>query len=72
MLHTIVLDPGHGGSDAGVRVDGVDEKTLALALARLVAEELAHRSGAHAVLTRRDDRDMTQEAARRGRQSRRG
>lgn len=61
VLRTVVLDPGHGGSDPGVRVDGVEEKTLALALARLVADELARRSRIHTVLTRRDDRDLTQE-----------
>ncbi len=61
VLRTVVLDPGHGGSDPGASVDGTDEKSLALALARLVADELAHRSRIHAVLTRSDDRDLSQE-----------
>jgi N-acetylmuramoyl-L-alanine amidase len=61
VLRTVVLDPGHGGSDPGVRVDGVDEKSLTLALARLVADELVHRSRIRAVLTRRDDRDLSQD-----------
>lgn len=61
VLRTVVLDPGHGGEDIGVRVDGAEEKSLALELARLIAAELARRSSVHVVLTRRDDRDLTQE-----------
>jgi len=60
-LHVIVLDPGHGGSDAGVQSDGVSEKQLTLDLARAVGDELRHRSPARVVLTRVDDRDLSQE-----------
>jgi len=60
-LRTIVVDPGHGGSDAGVQAEGVLEKSLALGLAELVADELQRRSGARVTLTRRDDRDLAQE-----------
>lgn len=58
-LRTIVLDPGHGGGDVGVRVEGADEKSLTLALARLVAEELQRRAQVRSVLTRTDDRDVS-------------
>jgi len=70
-LRVVVLDPGHGGDDAGVRVEGLAEKDLTLALARLLAAELERRSSAHVVLTRQDDRFMSQderaEAANRAR-----
>ena len=61
VLRVVVIDPGHGGADAGVREEGVEEKSLALDLARLVADQLARRSGVRAVLTRTDDRDLSQE-----------
>ena len=61
LLRTVVLDPGHGGGDLGARVDGAEEKSLALELARLIAAELTRRSSVHAVLTRRDDRELLQE-----------
>ena len=62
LLRTVVLDPGHGGSDAGVREGGVEEKALTLELARMVAEELLQRGHVRAVLTRRDDQDLTPDA----------
>lgn len=62
VLRTIVLDPGHGGADAGVREGGLDEKTLTLELARRVAEELQRRAGVRALLTRHDDQDLGQDA----------
>jgi N-acetylmuramoyl-L-alanine amidase len=62
VLHTVVLDPGHGGSDTGVRAEGVEEKALALELAHLLAGELARRGGVRCVLTRPDDRDVSQDA----------
>ncbi len=50
----IVLDPGHGGGDPGARgPNGTLEKTVALALARILATELE--SQYHVVLTRSDD-----------------
>jgi N-acetylmuramoyl-L-alanine amidase len=59
-LRTVVLDPGHGGIDAGVQSDGVLEKTLTLDLAKAVADELRRRTGVRVTLTRTDDRDMSQ------------
>ncbi|MCP4686651.1 MAG: N-acetylmuramoyl-L-alanine amidase, partial [Desulfobacterales bacterium] len=50
----VVLDPGHGGSDPGVRgPDGTLEKTAALALARLIQARLS--GGPRVTLTRTDD-----------------
>jgi N-acetylmuramoyl-L-alanine amidase len=56
-LKVIVLDPGHGGDDAGVTAGGAVEKDLTLALARELARELERHLGARVVLTRGDDRD---------------
>jgi len=60
-VRVIVIDPGHGGADAGVTVGTDVEKDLALALARLVRTELVHRLGVQVVLTRDDDRPLTAE-----------
>jgi N-acetylmuramoyl-L-alanine amidase len=50
----IVLDPGHGGQEAGARgPDGTLEKTVTLELARLIAAELER--DLKVVLTRTDD-----------------
>lgn len=61
VLRTLVLDPGHGGRDAGVQIEGRDEKSLTLELAQLLAVELQQRTPARVVLTRREDRDLSQE-----------
>lgn len=52
----IVIDPGHGGIDGGtVGIDGKPEKTVVLAVAKQVAEQL-NKSGRYAVkLTRTTD-----------------
>ncbi|MFT9268214.1 MAG: N-acetylmuramoyl-L-alanine amidase [Liquorilactobacillus nagelii] len=53
---TIVLDPGHGGSDSGaLSSSGKMEKTYTLKLAKEVAQELRAR-GAKVYLTRTSDR----------------
>ena len=55
---TIVIDPGHGGSDTGaVGVDGLREKDITLLVAKRV-QELLLDSGANVVMTREDDRDV--------------
>lgn len=52
----VVVDPGHGGQDAGaVGVGGLREKDVILPIAREVAR-LLERQGVDAVLTRSDDR----------------
>lgn len=56
--HTIVIDPGHGGSDTGaIGVDGLREKDITLLVAKRV-QELLLGSGANVVMTREDDRDV--------------
>lgn len=53
----VVVDPGHGGKDPGAQnlAAGLDEKDLAIDLARRVAEKL-RRAGFEVALTRSDDR----------------
>lgn len=60
-LRMVVLDPGHGGDDAGATSEGAEEKTIALDLALRVADELQRHAGVHVQLTRRDDRGLAQE-----------
>jgi N-acetylmuramoyl-L-alanine amidase len=60
-LRVVVLDPGHGGADAGTRAENAVEKDLALALARQLAGDLERR-GVRAVLTRTGDEAVPQEA----------
>ena len=52
----IIIDPGHGGEDAGaVGVNGVLEKDLNLSIARMIRDELFER-GYNAILTRDEDK----------------
>ena len=60
-LRLVVIDPGHGGADAGVVAGQVAEKDLTLALARQLKAQIERR-GIRVVLTRDDDRDVTAEA----------
>ena len=55
-FQTVVLDPGHGGDDVGVRGGGVEEKQLTLDVARRLRGLLEARLGLRVVLTREDDR----------------
>jgi len=55
----IVVDPGHGGEAAGaVGPKRTYEKTVALAIARMVEEELEKNAGISVVLTRTADYDV--------------
>jgi N-acetylmuramoyl-L-alanine amidase len=57
VFQTVVLDPGHGGDDSGVRgADGSDEKQFTLDIARRVRQRLESRLGIRVILTRDDDR----------------
>lgn len=57
---TIVLDPGHGGSDSGaLSIDQKhDEKTYTLAIAQRVKQQLQAR-GAHVIMTRTGDQSVS-------------
>lgn len=55
---TIVLDPGHGGSDPGaVGANKTMEKTITLAVAQRL-KPMLEKAGAKVFLTRNDDRDV--------------
>ena len=57
LLQTIVIDPGHGGNDVGVRgARGTDEKTITLDVARRLRTLIEMRLGIRVILTREDDR----------------
>lgn len=57
MLQTIVIDPGHGGDDAGVRgADGAEEKQITLDVARRLKALIEMRLGIRVILTRAEDR----------------
>jgi len=51
-LDVVVLDPGHGGGDAGVQVGDLLEKDLTLSLAIALKDELEARTRARVLLTR--------------------
>jgi len=55
---TVVLDPGHGGSNRGAKGVTLHEKQLTLAIAKLVAERLRARE-ISVEMTRTDDRTLT-------------
>lgn len=57
-VHTVVVDPGHGGRDPGATgIGGVREKDINLAIAMRLAERLESR-GFRVVLTRDRDRSL--------------
>jgi N-acetylmuramoyl-L-alanine amidase len=59
-LQTIVIDPGHGGEDAGARGSGgTEEKTVALEVARRLRTLIETRLGVRVILTRDEDRTIS-------------
>ena len=50
----IVIDPGHGGFDAGASANGIKEKDINLAVA-LYLKQLVEQGGGRAILTREED-----------------
>ncbi len=59
-VRTIVLDPGHGGSDRGTRGRSSFEKAMTLDVAKRVERDLAG-TGLRVVLTRTSDKTVTLE-----------
>jgi len=58
-LQNIVIDPGHGGEDAGARGrSGIEEKRLTLDVARRLRGLIEARLGIRVILTRDDDRGV--------------
>jgi N-acetylmuramoyl-L-alanine amidase len=62
-VQTIVIDPGHGGSDPGAPgyLKGVWEKDIVLELARNLADKLRHRLQCTVILTRESDKKLALE-----------
>jgi N-acetylmuramoyl-L-alanine amidase len=59
IWQTIVIDPGHGGDDVGVRsAKGMEEKQLTLDIARRLRSLVENRLGLRVILTRDDDRPL--------------
>ena len=61
-VRVIVIDPGHGGMDTGVKTAAGTEKDLTLALARRLRTGLIMRLGTTVLLTRDSDIAMDNEA----------
>ncbi|MGB7218864.1 MAG: N-acetylmuramoyl-L-alanine amidase [Vicinamibacterales bacterium] len=58
-LTTVVIDPGHGGEDQGVKgSSGTREKDVALAVALQLKAAIEGRLGTRVLLTRDDDRQV--------------
>lgn len=56
---TIVIDPGHGGVDAGaIRLDGLMEKDINLEIGKYL-KELLDESGANCIITRDKDIELS-------------
>lgn len=57
VVRRIMIDPGHGGRDAGAVYGGVMEKDIALEIAKILRETILLRiKGVQVFLTREDDR----------------
>jgi len=53
-IPTVFLDPGHGGGDEGCEREGIQEKTVNLAIAKLVKSQL-EALGYQVIMSREDD-----------------
>jgi len=53
----IVIDPGHGGNDAGVNLNGYSEKEITLAIAKEIKTIVDSQDKYEVVLTRDSDKD---------------
>lgn len=63
--HIVMIDPAHGGKDAGVNItDKVGEKDITLAIALALQKELAKESNFEIVLTRDSDKTVSCEDRR--------
>lgn len=60
-VHTVVIDPGHGGKDGGAAGYGLKEKDIVLKLSRKLAASIEKRLGLNVYQTREDDRFITLE-----------
>jgi len=61
-IHTIVLDPGHGGGETGaIGPSGAQEKDLTLLLARALKSRLEAHLGVRVILTRDNDAEVPHE-----------
>lgn len=59
-LRTVIIDPGHGGTDTGrVGRSGLQEKDLTLAIALSLRDRLLQQAGFYVVMTRTDDSDVS-------------
>jgi len=62
-VRTIVLDPGHGGTETGaIGPSGIQEKELTLSLARELESRLESQLGVRVVLTRNEDANLPLDA----------
>jgi N-acetylmuramoyl-L-alanine amidase len=60
--YKIVVDPAHGGSDAGVKItDTINEKDITLAIALALQTELSKEGNIKVILSRVSDKDVTAE-----------
>ena len=58
VISVVVVDPGHGGDDAGVSSGGatpIAEKDLTMAIARRIESKVSAETGVHVLLTRGGD-----------------
>lgn len=69
LQNAVVIDPGHGGYDPGVRSGNVDEKNITLTISRKLQQILANKN-IQVALTRETDTDFA-ESGTKGKSSKR-